>query len=223
MAHLPHPAGGGLFGGFVPVDLLLPGKDPVFAKATLASGVAYKAGSVLGRITAGAVTQAYSGTGNGVLTLDATSPKRLGAKAGAYKVTCIAAAANGGTFRVEDPDGYVLGDVAVGATFDDDIKFAIADGATDFVVGDVFTITVAAGSNKLKLAAAAAEDGSAVPMAILLEDVDATGADKNIQVAVEGYFNEESLIFGAGHTADTVRVPLRQAGIHIKGMNYSVG
>ena len=47
--------------------------------------------------------------------------------------------------------------------FDDDIKFAVADGGTDFIVGDGFDITVAAGSGKYKMALAAAVDGSAVP------------------------------------------------------------
>lgn len=222
MSHLPHPTGGGLIVGHAELDLLLGGKDPVFAPATIASGADLKAGSVLGRITLGAVTQAFVGTGNGVLTLDAANPKRAGAKAGIYKVTCIVAAANGGTFRVEDPDGFVLGDYVVGAAaFDDDIKFTIADGATDFVVGDRFDITVAAGSNKMKLSAAAAEDGSQVPVAVLLEDVFAAGADKNCPVMVEGYVNEQALVFGAGHTADTCRVPLRNVGIYMRDTRWS--
>jgi len=34
-------------------------------------------------------------------------------------------------------------------------------------------------------------------------------------------FNERALVFGAGHTADTVRAALRAAGIHIKTPYYS--
>lgn len=107
------------------------------------------AGLVLARGNAGtAVAAAKSGgnTGNGVFTIDATAPVLSGAKAGVYTVRCITAAANGGTFRVEDPDGYVLGDVLVAATFSDDIKFSIADGGTDFVVGDGFDVTVTLGN-----------------------------------------------------------------------------
>jgi hypothetical protein len=91
------------------------------------------------------------GTGNGVMTLDATTPVLAGAKNGSYVVTCVTAATNGGTFLVEDPDGYVLGDVAVGATFADDIKFVIADGSTDFIVGDKFTIAVTTGAGRIPL------------------------------------------------------------------------
>ena len=78
----------------------------------------------------------------GALTLNATTPVLAGAKVGVYTVRCITAASNGGTFRVSDPDGYVLGDVAVAATFANDIKFAIADSTQDFIVGEGFDITV---------------------------------------------------------------------------------
>lgn len=94
---------------------------------------------------------AFTGTGNGTLTMDAATPVLTGAKNGTYVVTCITAALNGGTFRVEDPDGYVLGDVDVGATFADDIKFVIADGSTDFTVGAKFTIAVTTGAGRIAL------------------------------------------------------------------------
>jgi hypothetical protein len=80
-------------------------------------------------------------TGNGTLTVDATTPVLTGAQSGAYRAVCILAAANGGTFAVFDPAGVEIGRVAVGATFANQIKFVINDGATDFAVGDAFTIT----------------------------------------------------------------------------------
>lgn len=89
---------------------------------------------------------AGANTGNGTITLDATTPILAGAKVGVYSIKCIAAAADGGTFRVSDPDGYVLGDIvmATGAgAFANDIKFALADGSSDFIVGDGFKVTVA--------------------------------------------------------------------------------
>ncbi len=173
-------------------------------------------GALLGRIaTGGATAAAKSGgnTGNGTITMDATTPVLAGAKTGVYRATVITAAANGGTFRVEDPDGNVLGDVAVGGTFADDIKFVIADGSTDFIVGDAFDITVAAGSGKYKLSLAAAADGSQVPDAILVHDTDATSADKDTVAYKTGWFNERRVTFGTGHTADSVREGLRVKGI----------
>lgn len=94
--------------------------------------------------TAAAAAKAGGNAANtGAITMDATTPVLTGAKPGVYTIRCIAAAANSGTFRVEDPDGFVKGDVAVGATFSDDIKFSIADGSQDFIVGEGFDVTVA--------------------------------------------------------------------------------
>lgn len=81
-------------------------------------------------------------TGNGILTL-ANPAFDAGAAAGAYVVECTAAAVDGGTFSVTGPDSADLGDATVGAAFDNVVKFTIADGATDFEVGDSFTITLA--------------------------------------------------------------------------------
>lgn len=224
---VPHPAAYGSIGGFTENPLLLPGKDPVYAYGTLKSGAVYRAGSVLGIIALGAVSSAAKAggnTGNGTLTVDPANPKRVGAKTGVYRVRCIAAAANNGTFRVEDPDGFVLGDIVMAGgagAFDDDIKFTLADGGTDFIVGDGFDVTVAAGSNLLTLASANAEDGSSDPVGILPEEIDATSENKNCGFFAEGYFNETALVLGAGHTADTVRTALRGRGIYIRQMRYS--
>lgn len=84
---------------------------------------------------------AVGNIGNGVLsavTVDA------GAKKGVWKATCLAAAADGGTFVVEDPDGIAFGIATVGVAFSagTGVNFTIADGATDFAVGDKFNITV---------------------------------------------------------------------------------
>lgn len=202
-------------GTYVP-DQLVAGNAHLLVgrKVTLLAGENRLRGAVLGKIAlAAAVTTAFAGTGNGVITMDAVTPVLAGAKQGAYTATCITAAANGGTFRVEDPDGIVLGDVAVGATFADDVKFAIADGTTDFVVGDKFTMTVAAGSGKYKLSAAAAVDGSQAPDLILAEDCDATLADKEALAYARGDFYTGALTLGAGHTVASITEGLRAKGI----------
>lgn len=147
---------------------------------TLKTGQNKVAGAVLGANVAGtSASAAKSGgnTGNGALTLDATAPIQPGAKEGVYVVRCITAAANSGTFRVEDPDGNVLGDVAVAATFSDDIKFAIADGAADFIVGDGFDITISALTYKHLEYDPAGTDGSQTVSGILMKNTNATAAD----------------------------------------------
>lgn len=201
-------------------DHLRAGEFPAATEdVTILSGQNLPAGAVLGQISHGsasAAAKAGGNTGAGVLTLDATTPVRPGAKVGIYTVRCVATAAAGGMFRVEDPDGFVLGDVAVGATFDDDIKFSIADGDPDFALGDGFDITIAAGSGKYKLAVAAAVDGSAVAKRILAVAVDATSADKNAPVYMTGEFRKNMLTFGSGHTAATVRTALEAHNIYIR-------
>lgn len=111
------------------------------------------------------VTTSFAGTGNGAMTL-ANPAYASNVKDGAYKVICIAAATNGGTFRVEDPEGVSLGNVNVGSAFNKAIKFTIADGATDFAVGDEFTVTVAANDDDFVWVAynPAGTDGSEIPV-----------------------------------------------------------
>lgn len=151
---------------------------------TVLSGTAaFDIGMVLGKITRGAATSAAKSggnTGNGTLTVDGTTPVKAGAKSGVYTVRFIAAATNNGTFRVTDPDGFVIGDVVMAAgagAFDNDIKFAVADGASDFIVGDGFDITVAAGSDKYVRHNPTGNDGREVACAVALQAVDASAAD----------------------------------------------
>ncbi len=116
------------------------------------AAVTFAAGLVLAKNTIGAATVAAKSGGNaantGALTLDGTTPTLAGAQVGVYTVRCITATSNSGTFRVTAPDGSVLGDVVVAATFANQVKFSIADGSQDFIVGEGFDITVAAGNGQ---------------------------------------------------------------------------
>ena len=71
-------------------------------------------------------------------------------------------------------------------------------------------------SGKYNLSLSAAVDGSAVPEAILAEDVDATAGDKEGLVYLTGEFNEDALTIGAAHTADSIRQGLRDKGIFLE-------
>lgn len=102
---------------------------------------------VLGRaplaasVTSSAAADAGN-TGNGVFTIDGTTPVLADAKNGVYRVVCIEPVTNLGTFAVIDPKGVEIGRAIVGTAFSNQIKFSIADGATDFVAGDAFSVTV---------------------------------------------------------------------------------
>lgn len=159
-------------------------------EVTLLSGAGdLVTGTVLGKITKAGVTSAAKAggnTGNGALTLDGTTPKLTGAKVGVYAVRCVDGATNAGLFQVVDPDGNVIGHYTVGAAaFATQIKFTIADGATDFVAGDGFDITIAAGSGKWKKHVNGAVDGTETAAGILLDTRDATSADTKA-VIVDG-------------------------------------
>lgn len=151
---------------------------------TVKSGSNLKACAVLGTIVTGTVASAAKSggnTGNGTFTLDATTPLLLGAKLGVYTLRCISAATNNGTFRLEDPDGVVLGDTVMAAgaaTVSEQIKGALADGSTDFAVGDGFDITVSVLNEKHVEYNPAGTDGSQIATGILYADVNASSADK---------------------------------------------
>lgn len=104
-------------------------------------------GMVLGKIeVAGATAAAFAGnTGTGAMGAITVS---AGAKQGVYKLVVIEPATDAGKFTVEDPDGIIIGVGTVAVAFSaGGLAFTLAD-ATDFVAGDGFNITVAAGSLK---------------------------------------------------------------------------
>lgn len=197
-------------------DALIAGEMPrVTTPITLLSGENRTRGAVLGKITVGAGSGAAAAgnTGNGTIgaiTIGAN------AKAGVYKAVCIEPATNLGRFVVEDPDGIIVGSVNAGSAFAGPVGFTISDGSTDFVAGDAFDITVAAGSGKYKRAVAAATDGSQRPVGILVMDTDASLADAVTSMFRTGEFNEAALNFGAGHDADSVRAALEALQIYLR-------
>lgn len=178
-------------------------------EATLLEGQNLKAGSVLGKITAGGtvtVTKTDVGGGKGAITL-ATPSYGAGVLAGDYKVIIIEPASDAGTFVVEGPDGVVVGHGTVGVAFADVVKFTLADAATDFVAGDTAVIHVAiadpANVGKHKQWNPSNTDGSEVADAILYANVDATDADHRATIiAREAEANGLVLEYFTGADAD---------------------
>jgi hypothetical protein len=161
------------------------------------------AGQVLGSVfsaatAASAVKASGANTGNGTLTLDATTPVLAGAKAGVYTVRMTAAT----TYEVRDPSGVVLGEAATAATFADRLKFVVAAGGTAFVAGDGFDITVSALASKYVAYDETATTGGQFAVGVLFGGVDATSADASaVMVARHAEVNASMLVFKAGSTA----------------------
>ena len=197
---------------YVPDQLIAGHLNLITSTETITGGALYKRGTLLGQITAGAATaaaKAGGNTGNGTISVVTLQG---GAKVGVYAVRMTAAT----TFKVEDPDGFVIETAgATGAAFADDIGFTITVGGTPFVAGDGFDITVAAGTG-YTIATAAATDGSKFPVAILADDVDTTGGNKLGPVYLMGEFNGRALTLGAGTTLAYATAELRKRHIFVK-------
>jgi len=130
-------------------------------------------GTLLGQITLGAVTiTADAGnTGDGALTAATAGAM---AQAGAYVLTCVVAAANAARFQVVAPNGQRLADAIEGTSYSSPhLSFDLADGATDFVVGDVITVSFAEGSGAYVAWTPGARDGSQTVAAVLTSDQEA--------------------------------------------------
>jgi hypothetical protein len=212
-------------------DLLKKEYDREFCRdvgTLLANSGSLLIGQMLGKravdpTPAGVIAAAAAGnTGNGVFTKDATNPSLAGAQPGVYRVVAVEPGTNLGTFVVFDPAGVMLGTYVVGAAaFSNQIKFTIADGATDFSAGDSFTVTVPAGDGKfVPLKQAAQADGSHVFAGILCQDADTTGADfANAMILVRGpaMVAKDRLIWDASFTTqpqkDALTPSMTAAGI----------
>jgi hypothetical protein len=173
-------------------------------------------GTVLGKIItgAGSIAATAGNTGDGVAGAITVGAK---AKVGAYKLTCIAAAANAGRFQVVDPDGIRMADLTIAVAYTNGhFAITIADGANDFVVGDSFTLTVAAGSGKYRACNKANTDGSHIAECVLSEAIDATAADVvNAPVYDVGQFNSAALVFGGASVVADHAEQLRARSIFL--------
>jgi Bacteriophage lambda head decoration protein D len=176
---------------------------------TVKSGAKLQAGTVLGKITLGTASETHAGnTGNGAMgaiTVGAT------AKPGVYTLKITKAATNAGDFEVFDPTGELCGVGSVAAAFSGGgLSFTLADGATDFIVGDTFLITVAAGSGKYVACNPTNTDGSQIAAAILYGLTDATNVDKAATAVVRSSeINASELVYDASFSS----TPLKNAAL----------
>lgn len=182
--------------------------------AIILAGQNLQPGHVLGKVSVGtAIGAAASGnTGNGAISAISAG---TAAKAGVYVVTCIEAEANGGAFTVEDPDGITVDTAQVGSAFTGPVNFTIDDGGVDFVAGDRFTITVAAGPGKYKEYNPANTDGSQTAVAILYDAVNAIDGDQTgVIIARHAEVNANELIWFSGADDDQKDAALTQLKAH---------
>lgn len=127
--------------------------------------------------TSAAVAAFAGNTGNGAMGAVTVSS---GIKAGVYNLVIAEPGSNVGTFLVFDPDGVLVAPGVVASAFSaGGLAFTLADGSTDFVAGDGFTITIAAGDSKYVAYDDDNPDGSSAAAGVLYAAVDATSADQD--------------------------------------------
>ena len=162
-------------------------------------------------------TPAVIGTGNGTMSALSMGPQ---VKPGTYRVECITAATDGGTFAVIDPDGNRLEDLVLqgssGATdayASDQINFSVTDGSTDFAVGDYFHIAVARPASYGKAVEwdPTTFDGRDKVAGLLFDAVDASAADVDgVSVVRDAEVKSALLVFGSSITAAQQAAALEQ-------------
>lgn len=178
---------------------------------TVLSGSNLVAGHVIEAVLVGASASsaaAAGNVGNGVMGAVTASNA---AKPGVYQVSIVEPAANAGEFEVIDPDGVISGTGTVAVAFSaGGLAFTLADGATDFTVGDRFYITVSGGGFKFREYNPANTDAAIAPAGILFDDVDATAADKAGAAHVrQCQVNAGELTWFAGASAGQITAALQ--------------
>lgn len=166
--------------------------------------------TVIGKVPTGSFTvaaaapKAGGNTGTGAVTLanPAFGPDVIG---GTYTLRCMLAQTDSGLFDLIDPNGDVVETVKVGvASAGTHLKLSIAD-ATDFVVGDAFTIEVTRTSApKWYALDPDAVDGREVAAGILVTKAAAADADAPNMVAITGgpvIYRADKLVWPDGISA----------------------
>lgn len=183
------------------------------------SGVV-KACTIMGQLTIGSGATSTSAakvgnTGNGTLVPDASTPLLAGAQGGVYVVTFTSATAYG----VVDPLGASVGTGANGTAFATQIKFLTTAGATAFVSGDTFYVTISLGAIRVVPAAATGSDGSQIAAGMLLTQVDATSVDVRASMISREAEIVGSMIVWGSTVNDAVKIVAKIADLAKLGIS----
>jgi hypothetical protein len=191
---------------------------------TFAGADTFAEGTILARRKVALVPTAgtvQGGTGTGTLTALAVTDGPIVPLVGVYVLTCIEAVAQGGVFRLVDPNGQIVAPylpmmtASTGAAVIEaaGLRFTLTD-ATDFIVGNYFEITVAADGKIVPFDPAGA-GGVQFPIAVLPYEVTkASSGDLPIRALVAGKVNKRRLVIDSGATITNEHLDmLRSYGI----------
>lgn len=196
---------------YSPDQLISDARSLVTQPVLLASGD-LKRGTVLGQQTENPV-QVVSGAGNtgdGVIGSITLGPA---IKTGGYQLIATAIT----KFNVISPAGDVLGVATVGTPFvHAEITLTITAGGVAFKVADSFTLNVFDAVGTYVECVRTATDGSQFPLAILVDDADATDGPVTAGAYLSGEFNAARLIYGATWSLPALVSAMRPYGLFAK-------
>lgn len=183
----------------------------------LGSSKDFKIGMLISKEITNTVTPDGGNTGDGVLTVAGILHD---VQIGAYVCTCIAIAANGGTFKVIAPNGERLDDAVVGTATSQHLTFTIADGATDFALGDKITITTVESGKWLQYDESGLI-GDKIAAGVLISDITVPASTDTYEAAiVRGpvVFTDEGIDFNSANAAQKALtlIRLEKLDIHVK-------
>lgn len=185
-------------------DLLIPSSLSAIPQYTPLSFVdgAYKPWA---RTGFSVLTKQYAGVGNGAM-----SGLAVGANPVTETITVAlkTAASNGGTFSVTGSRSGALADATVGVAYTSDaVNFTIADGGTDFAVGDFFDLEVVESNEQIVALTAYAIPNSA--------------SDQRAACYTAGMFNIDAAIWPANTTEDDVAAATSNSQVQFRKLLYS--
>ena len=196
---------------YSPDQLISDARSLVTQPVLLASGD-LKRGTVLGQQTENPV-QVVSGAGNtgdGVIGSITLGPA---IKTGGYQLIATAIT----KFNVISPAGDVLGVATTGTPFvHAEITLTITAGGVAFKVADSFTLNVFDAVGTYVECVRTATDGSQFPLAILVDDADATSGPVTAGAYLSGEFNAARLIYGATWSLPALVSAMRPYGLFAK-------
>lgn len=198
---------------YIPDQLIAGGLKLVTQPIMLSGNTPYPRGTVLGQQTDFSVTTATgTNTGNGTVgSINVTS----GVLVGTYSLAATSAT----NFTVTDPEGVALAPATVGTAYSaEGLQFTITAGATAFVAGDTFALTVLDSIGNFVLCVKTASDGSQTPTAILVDYASpTTGNPVSAGAYLMGEFNSNAINYDSSWTVPALAAALRPFGIFLKG------
>jgi hypothetical protein len=171
-------------------------------KVTVLSGQNLALLEVVGKVKVAVPTTGTATGGNTGTGLCTSVVGGLRTIAETFTLKCITAVGNAGVFSVIGSKTGRLADAVVAVPYTSDyIGFTLTD-ATDFIVGDSFTIVVAEGSGKVVALDPDGVNGANHAAGIMIAAVDASLADKTgVAIVREAMIATANLVWPTGISA----------------------